>query len=279
VEKPDAFAFSHAVLKEALQKVASVPAGRVLAEETVIATLLNGYETNDPFGKRVNRADLVVLSSTLDGQAAEIVTRTLRSTYHTHAIRLTAFAPVAYAVFRDVYPHEKEYLILDVTGEASDLTLVKRGLLSGIVSTTHGLADMLRAADRAPLQVSAPAEALVPSTEVPLGPAGDPRALSRIEAAKADWLAGLKDALSSLAKGQALPRTLFLLAPEGSSDFLKSVLDGGPFRSLWLSDEPLTVIPVLPEHFAPYVQTRGEATGDSVLAMLALFQNKRTTRE
>jgi hypothetical protein len=235
IEKPKPFTFSHSVLADAMN--ADTPAeGKTIAEESVVATFLDGYETSVPFGKRASRASVVILSSSLDAGVAEVVTKQLQRAYHTHDVRLTAFAPVAYAVFRDVYPHEKDFLILDVTGEASDLTLVKRGVLVSTLSTPHGT--------------------------------------NQLNAAKDDWLGGLTRVLAELSEKYAMPRTLFLLAEDGAREGLKAILDTSPFRTLWLSDEPLAVIPVLPDHLAPFVRTQGLASGDVFLAMLALFERK-----
>jgi hypothetical protein len=275
IEPVHPFTFTRNILEETERTVAEIPRDRVLSEESVIATLLNGYEVSNPFGKRVERADLLILSSTLDAKVTAAVSSTLRKAYHTRAIRITAFSPVAYTVFRDVYPHEKDYLIFSVGGETSDITLVKRGLLASSASTTHGLADMLRAADRVPAIAREP---VALPTDSAVDPAHDLGKSARITAAKGDWVAGITSALAGIAKDQALPRTLFLLAEEGAQDFLKTVLDEGPFRTLLLSDEPLAIIPVVPQHFAPYVNTRGEAEGDVPLAMLALFHNKSPLR-
>jgi len=236
IEKAKPFTFSHGLVNEAIRVTEPPLEGKTMSEESVIATFLDGYETSNPFGKRATKADVVILSSSLDASVAETVTKALQRAYHTHEIRLTAFAPVAYAVFRDVYPHEKNFLILDVTGQGSDLTLVKRGILAAAISTPHGI--------------------------------------QQLQASKEDWVKGLTEVLGNLAQKHALPRTLFVLAEESSSDILKSILDEAPFRSVWLSDDPLAMIPILPEHFAPYVRTQGLAAGDVFLAMLALYERK-----
>ena len=113
------FVFTQALLSEITKKDADIPDGYIKSEESVIATLLNGYETPKPFGKKVTRADMIILSSLLDKKVSTGIEKVLRKTYHTHALRLVAFASVAYAAFRDIYPHEKDFLVLEVSGEAS----------------------------------------------------------------------------------------------------------------------------------------------------------------
>ena len=72
-----------------------------------------------------------------------------------------------------------------------------------------------------------------------------------------------------------MPRTIFLLADGETRDFLKRLLDSDPLRSLWLSEEPFKIVPVLPAQFTEVVLFRGTASGDAYLAMLALYYARR----
>ncbi len=106
-----------------------MPEDRISFGESVIATILNGYDIPDPIGKKVNRAEVVILSSTLERDATEQIQKRVRRLYHTHAIGFIGFAPAAYAALRDLYPHERDFLILDVTNENTNLAFVRHGLL------------------------------------------------------------------------------------------------------------------------------------------------------
>jgi hypothetical protein len=240
------FVFSEAILSEITKKGVAVPAGYVKSGESVIATLLNGYETPKPFGKKVTRAELIILSSLLDKKVADAVEKILRKTYHTHALLLTTFASVSYTAFRDIFPHEKDFLVLEVSGEATDIVSVKRGLLMDVSTIPHGVNDLVRAE----------------------------RSGSEVAEIEKTWLATIEKTLKETAVRQALPRTLFLLADTEAREYLKRLLDSTSMRSLWLTSDPLRVISIVPAQFAEFVKTRGEAVGDVYLALLALYSKK-----
>lgn len=249
------FTFTHAHLDEAIRKSASVSPGRMSSGHTVVATILNGYETANPFGKRVTRAELVLLASTIDREAARAIETSLRRAFHTSAVELTAFAPVAYTVFRDLYPHQKDFVVLDVSGAGTDIAFVKRGLLVEVQGIPYGTHD-LRISEGAG---TPGAELLDAGTDVSAG------------AAKQVWLDALRGAFAAVAGTQALPRTVLLLADPNVREYLKQALETSALRSLWLSDDPLSVISVTPAHLAARVKTRGLGEGDLFMALLALY--------
>jgi hypothetical protein len=266
------FIFTQALLAEIIRKGSEVPEGFTKSGESVIATLLNGYETPRPFGKKVTRADMIVLSSLVDKEVAQEVEKVLRKTYHTHALTLTAFASVAYEVFRDIYPHEKDFLVLEVSGEATDVAFVKGGLLVDVATITHGVNDLIRGASEAN---DASAETVPdPYTVNLINSSRNARFSTQIVEAEKTWLANIEGVLQEAAVRHALPRTLFLLTDSDSREYLKRLLDNPSMRSLWLTDEPLRVIAVVPGHFAQFVRVRSDAMGDVALMLMALFGRK-----
>lgn len=264
IEKIKPFTFTKGLLDEAVKKGTEVPDGRLPSGELVVATLLNGYETRNPFGKRAERAELVVLSSTIDRSMAEGMRDVLSHLYHTKDIEISAFAPVAYTVLRDLYPHEKDFLVLHVSGEATDLALVKRGILVDVASITSGVNGLERAARRGePLSMTASGESAPKVVKV-----------TGSDMAKKAWLDALTSCLKDFSVKRALPRTVFLLADEEARSYLAKILDDQALHSLWLSDEPLTIIPSLPQHLSDRVTCDEGCEKDLFISMLALSVGK-----
>jgi hypothetical protein len=268
------FTFTKKLLNDTVEKSAHVPEDRIDSGESVIATILNGYEIPNPFGKQVKRVELVILSSTLLKTVTESVEKTLRKAFHTHEVSFTGFAPVSYRIFRDLYPHENDYLILDIRGARSDLAFIQRGLLRDVGSIPHGT--------RALLSIGRTASDMQASNTIPntglgasyLNADRNVRFGARVQVAEEEWINGLSNLLKDFATRHALPRTLFLLADDDVRGFLVRSLDTPNIHTLWLSDEPLRIVPVTHAQFAPYVRTGGEANGDIFLDLLALYQTK-----
>lgn len=271
------FLFTKTLLADTVAKSAQVAEDRIDSGQSVIATILNGYEIPNPFGKHVKRVELVILSSTILKSATEAIEAVLRKAFHTHTMTFTGFAPASYQVFRDLYPHERDYLLLDISGEGSDLAFVQRGLLLDVGSIPHGTHALLSlghaATDEAIQHKESELDRGLGASY--LDPSRNARFGARVQAAEAEWMSGLSNLLKDFATRHALPRTLFLLADDDVRGFLMRTLDTEVLHTLWLSDEPLRIVPVTPAQFAPYVRIHGAATGDIFLSLLALFHAKK----
>lgn len=269
IQQETPFLFTKALVESATGKN-EVPEGKQESGETVVAAILNGYESRQPFGKRIKRADLVILSSMLDATIARTVEKILRKAFHTHAVHLTAFAPVAYEMLRDLYPHQRDFLVFDVAGTATDVVFVKNGLLIDVRTLDAGVHDLLHAA-RVGGVVPSGIVGIDSDSGGIIDPARNARFADKASQVQEAWLSSLRETLSDFSTRHPLPRTIFLLADGETRDFLRRLLDSDPLRSLWLSEEPFSIVPVLPQQFSETVVFRGSASGDAYLAMLALY--------
>jgi hypothetical protein len=273
LEDKKPFIFTKALMADVTHRGEELPEGYTKSSETVVATLLNGYETPVPFNKKASRADLVILSSLLDTNVSKDVESLLRKTYHTHALTLTGFAPVAYSSFRNLYPHEKDFLVIEVSEEATDIAFVKHGLLMNVATVDHGINDLIR-------DVQEGAKKITPTAEGGsslMDPVRNASFAQQAAAASKIWLDKLSVVFREFAVRSALPRTLFLLAGPEARDYLRNTLASQELRALWLTDDPLRVITVVPAHFANFVKNRGTAEGDVFLSLLALFSAKQSS--
>ena len=265
IQEKHSFTFTRALMERVARAEAPKP-GRIVSDTSVIATVLNGYHTENPYGKHVSHAELTVLTSTLDRFAAREITKTVRKAFHSHHLELTAFAPTAFAVIADLYPMQKDFIVIDVSGTSTDAMIVKQGIISGVRSAPKGVPDLLEAGRNA---------ARAASGTLMIDPLRNQTFAPRVAEAEAAWLEALKGILSGFAAEHPLPRAVFLLADEHAREFLRRLIDTSTLRTLWLSDESLAVIPLAPEHTARLVKARGMAEGDIFLSLLGIFYRDR----
>ena len=132
-EQDDPFVFTKNLITEKLRETGIATPGKLLADESIIGTILNGYETGDPYGREVHRASAIILTSLIDEKVADGVRSTLQSLYHTKNILPIAGSSLRYQAMRRACPHEREALIVDATGPLASIALVRKGLLVAIV--------------------------------------------------------------------------------------------------------------------------------------------------
>lgn len=207
------FTFTRRTAQEMVREATKVPEKQLLVGNSVVGIHLNGYETKNPFGKKVKRVTLEVLVSTIEETIARRITEAIRALYHTERIFPISNTAVRYLAVRHAFPHERDCLILDVTGQAIAVSLVRRGML-------------------------------VESSELADGSIGD-----------AEWLREVESKLAQFAQRYPLPRTIFVLASSADGVALKSLMTKSEFSSLWLTDNPPTVVIVQPAQIGDVRQT------------------------
>lgn len=140
-EQKEPFIFSKSLVKAALEKTSTAPPGQLLANESIIGTILNGYETRNPYGKKIQHASIVILTSLIDERVAGNIHSILRSLYHTKNILTIAGSSLRYQAMRIAFPHERDALILDASGPLTSIALVRRDLLVAVADVSSRATD------------------------------------------------------------------------------------------------------------------------------------------
>lgn len=141
-EQDEAFLFTKDMVTKALEKASNAPEGKILVDESIIGTVLNGYETRDPYGKQTSRAAIIILTSFIDESIAEHIHTTLRSLYHVKNTITIAGSSLRYQAMRIAFPHERDALILDATDQSVALALVRKGLLVNVTEIQNRTKDI-----------------------------------------------------------------------------------------------------------------------------------------
>lgn len=132
-EQEEPFIFTESLVRQALEKTRTVADGQLLADESIIGTILNGYETSDPYGKEAYRASVIVLTSLINEPVAKGIQTTLRKLFHTQKMFTIAGSSLRYQAMRIAFPHEHDALILDAADSLTTVSLVRRDLLVNVV--------------------------------------------------------------------------------------------------------------------------------------------------
>ncbi len=126
------FVFTKSLVAKALAKQNATLPEKLLVDESIIGTILNGYETARPYGKKVHRASAIILTSFIEKKIAKSILSVLQRLYHTKHILSIAGSSLRYQAMRAAFPHERNALILDATGSLTSIMLVRKGLLVAI---------------------------------------------------------------------------------------------------------------------------------------------------
>ncbi len=132
-EKKEPFIFTKDMVDRALEETRTVSQNKTISDESIIGTILNGYETLKPYGRKIHRASIIILTSLISKEVANSIISVIRKAYHTNKILPITDSSLRYQAMRHAFPHQHDMLILDATGPVTSVSLIRRGLFVGIV--------------------------------------------------------------------------------------------------------------------------------------------------
>lgn len=138
-ERETPFSFTRSMVATAMEKMSATTPGKTLADESIVGTILNGYETREPYGKKAHRASVIVLTSLIDEKISEGIAGTLRGLFHTKDIFSISGSSLRYQAMRTAFPHEHDALILDAVGPLLSIALVRKNLLIAVTEVSDAV--------------------------------------------------------------------------------------------------------------------------------------------
>jgi hypothetical protein len=271
--QPEApFTYTRSMEHESLDEDPAKTEGRFI-EKRVAATLLNGYLTKDPYGKRAKHAELVVYVSKTSQAESDAVTAVVRRTFHLHTESQVSFCYAATCALQSLHPQIKDFLMLSATARSVEVVSVKRGHIVDAVNGTEGTDALLGRVRK----LSLTADDALPTSRQPGYIAPKPKEGSKTaqDEARKEWVASFVQLLKGCAARHALPRTIFMIADEEAREALTAALNDETLHALWLSDEPVTIVALTTQHVSSAITTTGTAEGNVALALLAVFATQQ----
>lgn len=248
-----------------------------LIEKNIIQILLNGYNTNNPQGKKVNRADATLFVSMMSSEVYKKITSVLEKIFGARNTMFHTFELALFSAVRDIFKTEIDFLIMDISGEVTDITLVRNETIVKTVSFSLGRNFLIRKVANSLNAVPEEAHSLIRLFLDEKSSSSERAKMERIlVGAKEEWLLYFRKILSDFSDGLSLPRTIFLTIDTDIGKWFIDTIKQDEFSSYTLAREPFTVVElssrILNKHCAI---SKDSKTGcDPFLAIEAIFVHK-----
>lgn len=219
-------------------------------EQKLIKAELNGYETATPYSKAARHAVFAIFSSFSEEEVVRKTEALILRTLHPRRVSFHSFSLSAAAALQTLYPEVPDFLVLDVSGEQTEVAVVKEGVLLETITFPFGRNHFIRRLAR---NTGAPAASVSSffklygegRGEGPLFEAGE-KSASR---AGSEWLNHFERAVSAFSAELFLPPTVFVTVDEDIRSFIAKLVrqvdvgtitpGGRPFRPVHVTEDLL----------------------------------------
>jgi cell division ATPase FtsA len=208
-----------------------------------IKTILNGYETSSPLNQKAKELEMTIFVSIGGEQVLKNIEDTINKHFHTGSVKFCSFAMASFAVVRDTYPKQENFLLVDIGGEVTDIFMVKKNALRESISFPFGCNFLMREAASglgATLNETNSMISLLKDGHIEENLAKKNTPI--LEKLRTEWLQKFQESLSNLSGDISIPSNFYLTADKEMADFFLETIKNEQFNQYTLAESKFEVV-------------------------------------
>lgn len=229
--------------EEHMEKYANTGHSVRIIELKNIKIMLNGYETGKPLNQRTKELEMTVFISMSGEQVLRKIEETIGRHFRSAPIKFSSFVMASFAVVRDIYAEQENFLLVDIGGEVTDISMIKKNVIRESISfplgrnfLTRGAAAILSCSlDEANSMISlfkdGHAEASLARKLTPV-----------MDQLRTEWLKKFQESLANLSHDISIPSTIYIVIDKDLADFFSDTIKNEQFNQYALSELKFKVI-------------------------------------
>ncbi len=239
-----------------------------------IQTKLNGYETLNPYNKKVRIAEIAIFVSVSSEKIIKTIEDKIARVFHS-TIEFNSFSLVSFVAIRDIF-NLNNFLFLDITGEVTDVSVVKNNVLLKNITFPLGKNFLIRKIASGFNTTIEEAQSLFYMFNAK---SSDDITNSKIREiqniVKKEWVDSFVIAMEDLSKDILIPYSIFITVDNDVQDFFVDILSENKFSKFILTNDNFE-INVLDEKLVNNFCLLGnkETAGDSFMMLEAIYAER-----
>jgi len=238
-------------------------------------TMLNGYATSEPFDKKTKKVEMTVFVSMSGNKILRKIEDTIFKYFHTEKIKFSSFAMASFTVARDMFIHQDNFLLVDIAGEITDISIIKKDVLGNSISYPLGHNFMIRrVADNFHCSLS---EA---SSFISLynNEHAAETILKKLEPImvqlQTEWLKKFQESLVNLSEDISVPSTIFITVDQDLADFFSKIIKTEQFNQYTLTESEFQIVFLDTETLHNIVFFKDNVSRDSFIIIESIYINR-----
>jgi len=237
--------------------------------------MLNGYPSSEPIGQKVKEIEMTLFISMSSEKVLNKIEETINRHFYTKNLDFTSFAAASFSVVRDIFVHQNDFLLVDIGGEITDISMIKKDILSEAVSFPVGFNYIIRGVSSAincTLDEAKSYLSLYKDKHMILSM--DKKFKPIIEKLKKDWLNSFQESLFDLSKNISIPSTIFLTVDKSLVDFFSEIIKNEEFNQYALTESKFKVVFLGDQTLNDFVAFEENVKHDPFLALESIYINR-----
>ncbi len=210
-----------------------------------------------------------------DEQFLQDVKNTIHKNFHTENIKFSSFAMNTFALARDMFVEKEDFVLIDIGGEVTDLSLIRKEVLRESISFPIGPNFMIRG-------IALEMKCSLDQAKSYLSLYKDGHAEAKIakkledviSGLKADWLKSFQESLANISNDISIPATIFITVDQELAGFFSEIIKSEQFSQYTLTESKFEVIFLGVQALHGNATFTEDVTRDSFLIMESIYINR-----
>jgi cell division ATPase FtsA len=214
-----------------------------IIEQQIMGVSLNGYTVDDPLGKRCKSFEIEIAISLSPTMCIDLISRSIKNIYHIKNIKFCSFSLSTYLVLRDKYITTDSYLLVDVSGEITDVGIVTKGILRSVISFPFGRRTFFQSiCTKLKIELRDAKELFKLYNSGNLSNEFKDKVIPILKSIEAEWGDEFRKCVGNLPRTLILPSAIFLTADSDVKDWFAEVLRSEKYIESTLSGHKCSVL-------------------------------------
>ena len=240
-----------------------------------IKTMLNGYEVINPYNQKAKELEMTLFISMGEENILSGVEEIIARHFHTHKVIFSSFLMASFTVMRDMHLHQDDFILVDIGGEITDISMIKKSALRESVSYPIGSNLIIRnmvsmfgfsfheAKSYLSLYKDGHAEEKVQKRLEPI-----------IGNFKTKWLAQFQSSLANLSNDISIPAAIFFTCESKFANFFNEIIKTEQFSQYTLTQSKFQVNFINTAMLHKIISFGNNAIRDTSLTIDAIYINR-----
>jgi hypothetical protein len=246
-----------------------------LLESKILDTLVDGYSISNPIGKKATSFSLTLYLAVIPKEVLETVEDLVVSGAHVNHLSFATFQSVAFVGIRDMFPAKNDFLVIDINGEITDLSLIRNDVILESISFPLGENFF-----KSRLQKHFGWSLSEYRSHLSLYKEGKLHDDFRFEFEEylnvllRDWSVYVRRALHSLDGDRLSPEHICLIGGDVFARHIKSILESGQFQNFTHTQNPFHVTIIDSAHLHELCYIQNILKPEPSIILLSYFANR-----
>ncbi|HTH93244.1 MAG TPA: hypothetical protein VL576_02070 [Candidatus Paceibacterota bacterium] len=263
-----------AFLKESGEDGEPLNKGFKVVEQQISQIKLNGYETADPYGKKVQALEIILTLTLVPDVVVDRFQSIIRKSYGARTITVTTAPYAMFVALRDHGTIDNDCAIIDVGEEVTDIAFVKNGVFSHSHSFPVGTYEFYRTLSES-TGSSVEARALVEAYRLKKLSPGSVRTVEKaLQHFSKVWQGSLQEVVEEGKYGFQFPAQCYVASDTHFESIFTEIIKNDSYLIHSAGTKEIKTYFISAEHFSHNVRSKSTEIPDPALVVGALFAER-----